>query len=66
MAIEIVNGKVNISGTLKEKGAKLQMNEAEEKRLVNLGIAKYIDEGEEIEVIEDPKTDTAPPQKGGK
>ena len=51
MAIEVISGKVNINDTLKEVGAKIKMNDDEEKRLVELGFAKYIDENEKIEVI---------------
>lgn len=51
MAIEIIDGKVNINGTLKEVGAKIKMNDNEEKRLVDLGFAKYIDGNEKIEVV---------------
>jgi len=52
MSIEVISGKVNIDSVLKEVGAKLKMNEEEEKRLVKLGFAKYIDETtEKIEVI---------------
>lgn len=63
MAIEVIEGKININGSLKEVGAKIKMNDTEEKRLVDLGFAKYIDETEKIEVIEDIKTDN---KKGGK
>lgn len=51
MAIEIIDGKVNINGILKEAGAKVKMNDNEEKRLVDLGFAKYIDGTEKIEVV---------------
>lgn len=51
MAIEVINGKVNINDTLKEVGAKIKMSDSEEKRLVDLGFAKYIDGTEKIEVI---------------
>ncbi|WP_297429304.1 hypothetical protein [Clostridium sp.] len=56
MAIEVISGKVNIDGDLKEVGAKLKMKEEEEKRLVELGFAEYIDEtAEKIEVIKGSK-----------
>jgi len=55
MAIKVISGKVNIGKELKEVGAKIKMNDAEEERLVNLGFAEYIDEDDEIEVINDSK-----------
>lgn len=68
MAIEIINGKVNIDGKeLKEKGSKLKMSESEEKRLIDLGFAKAIDEEEEIEVIDgDKDSDKDKGKKDGK
>lgn len=55
MAIKIIEGKVNISGEIRGVGAKIQLSEAEEKRLVDLGFAEVIDEDDEIEVIEEKK-----------
>lgn len=52
MAIKITSGRVNIDGDIKEVGARLKMKEEEEKRLVKLGFAEYIDEAnEKIEVV---------------
>lgn len=56
MAIKVIDGKVNINGDLKGKGAKLKMNDADERRLIRLGFAEAIDETEEkIEVVQDKK-----------
>ena len=57
MAIQIIDGHVNVDGEIKNKGAKLKMKDAEEKRLVNLGYAKFIDEKDEIENVEDEEND---------
>jgi hypothetical protein len=50
MAIEVISGKVNVNGELKETGARLKMSEADEKRLVDLGYAKPIEEKEATEI----------------
>lgn len=52
MAIKIIEGKVYINGDTKEVGARLKLNDEEEKRLVNLGFAEFIDEeAEKVEVV---------------
>lgn len=55
--IKITSGVVNISGIIKKTGTKLKMDDADEKRLVDLGFAQYIDKDENIEVIDDTKSD---------
>jgi hypothetical protein len=56
MAIIVKEGKVNVDGDLKEVGTRLKMKEEEEKRLVELGFAEYIDEeAEKIEVVKGTK-----------
>jgi hypothetical protein len=61
MSIKVIEGKVNINSDLKEVGAKLKLNEAEEERLIRLGFAEAIDETEEeIEDFSDKN------KKGGK
>ena len=52
MAIKVIEGIVNVDGELKPVGSKLKMKDEDEKRLVNLGFAEYIDEAaEKIETI---------------
>ncbi|OPJ63691.1 hypothetical protein [Clostridium chromiireducens] len=52
MAIKVIEGMVNVDGDIKSVGAKLKMNEDEEKRLVGLGFAEFIDAAaEKIETI---------------
>lgn len=56
MSIKVIEGKVNIDGNIKEVGEKLKMKAEEEKRLVELGFAEYIDEeAEKIEVVKEAK-----------
>ena len=55
MAIEVIEGKVNISGNIKETGSRIQLPKAEEERLIKLGFAKEINADEKIENIKLPK-----------
>ncbi len=56
MSIRVKEGRVNVDGKLKEVGSKLKMKEEEEKRLVALGFAEFIDEeAEKVEVVKDAK-----------
>lgn len=46
MSVEVIDGKVNVKGVLKDVGAKLKLSKKDEKRLVDLGFAEYIDDSD--------------------